>query len=607
MDDHALLRELAPVAGRMFERHLAASWEWLPFELVPWERTHEPPLPIDSGVRSALVVNVLTEDALPYYTTASTLRFGGEGPWWDWTRRWTAEEMRHGLALHDYLSSPAPSTWPSWSGAACATSSTAVVPTAPSVPDGFVYLALQELATRIAHANTARLPARRRRPAPRRPGGGRRAPAPPLLPRRRRGRAGGVAVGHGGGDRPAGASLRDARSRPAGVRRPRPGDRRRRHLLDAPSWSTSSSRWCSARGAWTELGGRRPGRARPATGRWPSSSGSAGSRPGSTALPPRRRPAAEHHAVVRDRAEAELDVGGHQVAPEPPHRLLTDERRRPRLRGRAGCGPRASWCGRSRPPRIRAPRPRTTARSRARPPTGAGRSTPGTRRAPRRRAARARAASSVSGASSWPMVSRPSRPPGTSQSQQRAKKRAVGGDPLGPSRAVGGEVLEGAEATRWRRRARPARGPPSVRAGARRPAVMGGEVLAAGARSASGRPPARRRGGRRGGAACSPTRSRRRAPGACRRAPVQSTKASILASRASLERPPLGPSVPAPGRVHQRRAEPQPVEVVGDVVVVANRLGRRARRRQSLDGSRSLGRTGTAQRFGDGRFSRITR
>jgi acyl-[acyl-carrier-protein] desaturase len=159
VDGTALLYELAPVAERLHERHLRAAKEWFPHELVRWERaigeggTDELP----AGVRSALLVNVLTEDALPYYTTGLANRLGDSGPWWDWIRRWTAEEMRHGTMLHDYLSVTGVLDLVDLERRRMQYLSTASVPTSPSVLDALAYLALQELATRIAHANTARL------------------------------------------------------------------------------------------------------------------------------------------------------------------------------------------------------------------------------------------------------------------------------------------------------------------------------------------------------------------------------------------------------------------------------------------------------------------
>ncbi|MGH9185224.1 MAG: acyl-ACP desaturase, partial [Acidimicrobiales bacterium] len=76
MDTAALLHELEPVAERLLERHLASAKEWFPHEFVPWSRGRDfvpdeqwDPDDVDlpDEVRSALFVNLLTEDNLPYY------------------------------------------------------------------------------------------------------------------------------------------------------------------------------------------------------------------------------------------------------------------------------------------------------------------------------------------------------------------------------------------------------------------------------------------------------------------------------------------------------------------------------------------------------------
>ena len=53
--------------------------------------------------RSALIVNLLTEDNLPSYHHEIATLFGRDGAWGDWVHRWTAEEGRHGIAIRDYL------------------------------------------------------------------------------------------------------------------------------------------------------------------------------------------------------------------------------------------------------------------------------------------------------------------------------------------------------------------------------------------------------------------------------------------------------------------------------------------------------------------------
>jgi acyl-[acyl-carrier-protein] desaturase len=162
MDDHGLLSELTPVATQLLERHLDVAKEWFPHELVPWNRAAaEPESPlgltvIPKGVRSALFINLLTEDNLPYYFGSIARTFGTVGPWGDWVRRWTAEEGRHSIVLRDYLTVSRHVDPILLERARMAQVCGAVVPHPSSAVDGLVYVALQELATRVAHLNTGK-------------------------------------------------------------------------------------------------------------------------------------------------------------------------------------------------------------------------------------------------------------------------------------------------------------------------------------------------------------------------------------------------------------------------------------------------------------------
>lgn len=120
----------------------------------PWR---EDDSKIPDVARTALIVNLLTEDNLPSYHHEIATLFGRDGAWGTWVHRWTAEEGRHGIALRDYL-----------------TVSRAVDPTelerarmthmqagfTNGHPDeilhSIAYVAFQELATRISHRNTGR-------------------------------------------------------------------------------------------------------------------------------------------------------------------------------------------------------------------------------------------------------------------------------------------------------------------------------------------------------------------------------------------------------------------------------------------------------------------
>ncbi|HEX2807636.1 MAG TPA: acyl-ACP desaturase, partial [Kineosporiaceae bacterium] len=158
-----------PVAGKELDRHLAAAKEWMPHEYIPWTEGSnfdgplggEPWNPEQSKVsataRTALVVNLLTEDNLPSYHREIYQSFGADGAWGTWVGRWTAEEGRHGMAIRDYL-----------------LTTRAVDPVALErermvhMTQGFetafeldmlhtvAYVSFQELATRISHRNTGK-------------------------------------------------------------------------------------------------------------------------------------------------------------------------------------------------------------------------------------------------------------------------------------------------------------------------------------------------------------------------------------------------------------------------------------------------------------------
>ena len=166
MDDETLLRELAPAAERLLERHLGTAKEWQPHEYIPWSRGRdfepgeewqETPLTPPKAVRSALFVNLLTEDNLPYYFGTIDRVFRKDHPWREWVRRWTAEEMRHALVIRDYVVVTRSIDPVALERARMQQVSTGEVPEPPDVPEALVYVTLQELATRIAHRNTGKV------------------------------------------------------------------------------------------------------------------------------------------------------------------------------------------------------------------------------------------------------------------------------------------------------------------------------------------------------------------------------------------------------------------------------------------------------------------
>lgn len=171
METTALLHDLEPTVGTLLERHLATTKEWFPHEVIPYSRGRdfEPGAEwteadadldgavIDDAARSSLIVNLLTEDNLPYYFRSIERMFGTDGAWGTWSKRWTAEEGRHSMAIYGYLMTTRAVDPVALERARMAQVSGGVTPDPESTIDGFAYLSMQELATRIAHRNTGKL------------------------------------------------------------------------------------------------------------------------------------------------------------------------------------------------------------------------------------------------------------------------------------------------------------------------------------------------------------------------------------------------------------------------------------------------------------------
>jgi acyl-[acyl-carrier-protein] desaturase len=166
-----LLAELEPVVERLLLRHLDTTREWFPHELIPYDRGR-PFTPgeewtvadadlagseITDAVRSSLLVNLLTEDNLPYYFRSIETIFGADGAWGTWARRWTAEEGRHSMVIYGYLMVTRAIDPVALERSRMCQVSSGISPDPASPLHAFIYLTMQELATRIAHRNTGNL------------------------------------------------------------------------------------------------------------------------------------------------------------------------------------------------------------------------------------------------------------------------------------------------------------------------------------------------------------------------------------------------------------------------------------------------------------------
>jgi acyl-[acyl-carrier-protein] desaturase len=168
LDQTALLIELEPVVAANLDRHLELAKEWFPHEYVPWSegRTFdgllggEPWRADDSKLpdvaRTALIVNLLTEDNLPSYHHEIATLFGRDGAWGTWVHRWTAEEGRHGIAIRDYLTVSRAVDPVALERARMTHMESGYTNAHDDALHSIAYVAFQELATRISHRNTGK-------------------------------------------------------------------------------------------------------------------------------------------------------------------------------------------------------------------------------------------------------------------------------------------------------------------------------------------------------------------------------------------------------------------------------------------------------------------
>jgi len=161
-----LLRELEPVAEAELNRHLTVAKEWFPHEYVPWSQGSDfdgvlggnawavEQSKIPDVARTALIVNLLTEDNLPSYHFEIAKFFGRDGAWGTWVHRWTAEEGRHGVAIRDYLTVTRAVDPVALERARMVHMGTGYEAAYDDMLHTLAYVSFQELATRISHRNT---------------------------------------------------------------------------------------------------------------------------------------------------------------------------------------------------------------------------------------------------------------------------------------------------------------------------------------------------------------------------------------------------------------------------------------------------------------------
>jgi acyl-[acyl-carrier-protein] desaturase len=150
---------------RLLSEHRERRTHWYFHELVPWERGRsfvaEPWDPsqctISEAARTSLVLNLLTEDNLPYYHSAIERHVPPGSALAEWNHLWTAEEGQHAIALRSYLMVSRNCDPTALEDDRLQVMTTGYEPDWQSPSELFAYTAAQELATRVSHRNAGKI------------------------------------------------------------------------------------------------------------------------------------------------------------------------------------------------------------------------------------------------------------------------------------------------------------------------------------------------------------------------------------------------------------------------------------------------------------------
>jgi acyl-[acyl-carrier-protein] desaturase len=162
-EDIALLDALTDETERLYNRHLESPRLWDPYMEIEWgsgrsfktDPWSEEDYPLSAGVRSAIYVNLLTEDNLPYYTSMLLQRAPDGHPLVQWSHQWTMEEDRHAMTMRDWVHVSRCIDPALLEEGRRVQMTLGRVPEPPSIAELIVYVALQERATQVAHRNTS--------------------------------------------------------------------------------------------------------------------------------------------------------------------------------------------------------------------------------------------------------------------------------------------------------------------------------------------------------------------------------------------------------------------------------------------------------------------
>lgn len=162
-----ILKALEPDVEKILEKHTNSRGDWYPHEFIPWYKASNllegdyayNKEKVPEGVVSALYLNLLTEDNLPWYVKNISRIFGPENDdtvWGHWLQQWTAEEENHSYVMRNYITLNGLMDPKELEDARFHQVKNAVVPEHTHASQGIIYGALQELGGRHSYRNAAK-------------------------------------------------------------------------------------------------------------------------------------------------------------------------------------------------------------------------------------------------------------------------------------------------------------------------------------------------------------------------------------------------------------------------------------------------------------------
>jgi len=163
-----VLKDLEAKVAELMAAHEAKRPLWFPADLLdakPGESQveHEKGLmaraqSMPDAVKSALALNLLTEEGLPHFHRLIAVYLGDDSHWTNWNNLWTAEEDRHGTVLTDYCKSTRILDRRTLEVMQFAYIKAGFQPAWDKDPYRvFAYTTVQERATQVSHGNTGKI------------------------------------------------------------------------------------------------------------------------------------------------------------------------------------------------------------------------------------------------------------------------------------------------------------------------------------------------------------------------------------------------------------------------------------------------------------------